>query len=358
MFCTNCGKQIEEGNPFCPYCGREIEDAGFDLDAFLSRLFGSEGETKENAPVESSAGAHEPVRPGTIGQQPTKKAAKEQKRQQRHEKVSKDKTDSEKLRPVIVSIAAVLAIAVIGLFAFKMMQKTEVNLTNYVIAPEFAGEDGEGTLVAEAEVDWDKVNGICKAYKEKKADKIKALFQTVTWETTPSQGLSAGDTYVSKATYDKDLAKELRIDVTATVKKGTVETLTVISDSSDVQSTSETNDNNVEVVEDNSDNKYFFQNEYILPYSDSYNYSLAEIENAGLSDVDTRLAINELYARYGYIFSKPYYQNYFNSCSWYYESINGDDFNSNAYFNDYEQHNKEILLKYEEEMGYHFDPGY
>ena len=24
MFCTNCGKEIGEGNRFCPYCGHEV----------------------------------------------------------------------------------------------------------------------------------------------------------------------------------------------------------------------------------------------------------------------------------------------------------------------------------------------
>lgn len=25
MFCTNCGKQIDEGSKFCPYCGQKVD---------------------------------------------------------------------------------------------------------------------------------------------------------------------------------------------------------------------------------------------------------------------------------------------------------------------------------------------
>ncbi|MGG3449148.1 YARHG domain-containing protein [Domibacillus aminovorans] len=54
---------------------------------------------------------------------------------------------------------------------------------------------------------------------------------------------------------------------------------------------------------------------YILPHSD-YAY-LADSDLYGMSSSQLRLARNEIYARYGYIFESNDLQNYFSSQSWY-----------------------------------------
>jgi len=63
-----------------------------------------------------------------------------------------------------------------------------------------------------------------------------------------------------------------------------------------------------------------------------------------LSDEDLRLAINELYARHGYIFKDDGLREYFEQFDWYEESITADDFSINM-FNDVERENVEKLQK-------------
>ena len=89
--------------------------------------------------------------------------------------------------------------------------------------------------------------------------------------------------------------------------------------------------------------------EYILPGSDSRYLDKSDLR--GLSAEECRLARNELYARHGRLFNDEGIQNYFNSKSWYYPSIEADDFEESM-LNDYEVANRDLIVEYEEEQGY------
>ena len=89
--------------------------------------------------------------------------------------------------------------------------------------------------------------------------------------------------------------------------------------------------------------------EFILPYSDTQYLTEADLE--GLTKEECRLARNEIYARYGYIFDDENLQAYFESCGWYAPKIEPDGF-SIDYFNEYEKYNLELIVSYETEMGY------
>ncbi|MGN1458234.1 MAG: YARHG domain-containing protein, partial [Acutalibacteraceae bacterium] len=70
---------------------------------------------------------------------------------------------------------------------------------------------------------------------------------------------------------------------------------------------------------------------------------LTENEVKKLDSKDIEYAINEIYARHGYIFKDEELSNYFNNKSWY--SGNVEDINS-IQFNSYEEQNIELLNKY------------
>ena len=89
--------------------------------------------------------------------------------------------------------------------------------------------------------------------------------------------------------------------------------------------------------------------DYILPGSDSRYVSVSELE--GLSADELRLARNELYARHGRIFQDENLQNYFNSLDWYEPIIEGEDFQESM-LNEFEIANRDLIVAYEEEMGY------
>lgn len=88
---------------------------------------------------------------------------------------------------------------------------------------------------------------------------------------------------------------------------------------------------------------------FILPNSDSAYLSLSDL--TGLTKEECRIARNELYARHGRLFDDEKLQNYFNGKDWYAGYIEPADF-SDSVLNDYEIANRDLIVKYEEEMGY------
>lgn len=89
--------------------------------------------------------------------------------------------------------------------------------------------------------------------------------------------------------------------------------------------------------------------QHIIPRSDSRYISRSELY--GLSALQLRLARNEIYARHGRMFKDQGLQDYFDSCSWYWPSIEPDDFRESM-LNKYEKSNVEEISRYEKDMGY------
>ena len=112
-----------------------------------------------------------------------------------------------------------------------------------------------------------------------------------------------------------------------------IESDTDISQQEDVESE--------EIVEETS--------QYVLPNSDSAYLTKSDLY--GLTKEECRLARNELYARHGRKFDDEGLQEYFNSKDWYQGYIEPSDFNDSV-LNDYEIANRDLIVQYEEEMGY------
>lgn len=89
--------------------------------------------------------------------------------------------------------------------------------------------------------------------------------------------------------------------------------------------------------------------DYIL--SDSSSKFLTADYLTGLTANECRLARNEIYARYGYIFEDKELQSYFNSKTWYEPTIAAQDFEESM-LNEYEIANRDLILAYEAEQGY------
>ena len=80
--------------------------------------------------------------------------------------------------------------------------------------------------------------------------------------------------------------------------------------------------------------------EYVLPYSDSTYYTMKDVVH--LTPEDIRIAINEIYARHGRMFTSKDLQDYFNSKSWYHPTVPADQFDEST-LNDFEKKNIELL---------------
>ena len=70
-----------------------------------------------------------------------------------------------------------------------------------------------------------------------------------------------------------------------------------------------------------------------------------------LTQAETRLLLNELYARHGYIFSTQEYKDYFMRKTWYTPKYTSQS-DAEALFNGIERQNKVIITNYEQSMGW------
>lgn len=85
---------------------------------------------------------------------------------------------------------------------------------------------------------------------------------------------------------------------------------------------------------------------YILEYSNSVNLTRSDIDY--LSQYEVKLAVYEIFARHGKIFSDSALNEYFQAFSWYQPSSNFDD----SVLNEYEKNNLDLLISYQRSMGY------
>lgn len=105
----------------------------------------------------------------------------------------------------------------------------------------------------------------------------------------------------------------------------------------------------IQSEDDRSDEIEAEISQYILPNSDSAYLTKSDLY--GLTQEECRLARNELYARHGRRFDDEGLQEYFNEKDWYQGYIDPSNFNDSV-LNEYEVANRDLIVQYEEEMGY------
>lgn len=98
-----------------------------------------------------------------------------------------------------------------------------------------------------------------------------------------------------------------------------------------------------------TDNSSAADNSFIFANSDSSYISNSEVKN--LSDSELELALNEIYAKRGWIFSDAELSAYFNSKSWYTPRYTSSEFSKNVTFNEYEQANINLIINEEKSRG-------
>ena len=91
------------------------------------------------------------------------------------------------------------------------------------------------------------------------------------------------------------------------------------------------------------------KSQYLLDGSDKRYVERSEL--AGFTKQECSLARNEIYARHGRKFQDKTIQAYFDACDWYRPTIEPEDF-SESLLNAYETANRNLIVKYEKEMGY------
>lgn len=88
---------------------------------------------------------------------------------------------------------------------------------------------------------------------------------------------------------------------------------------------------------------------YILEGSESRYISKSEVSS--MDEKTMTLALNEIYARHGRIFTTPYLSDYFNSKTWYSGTVSPENFDDSV-FNKFEVANKDTIVSVMKEKGY------
>ncbi len=97
----------------------------------------------------------------------------------------------------------------------------------------------------------------------------------------------------------------------------------------------------IEILDNTQDVSAASPGDYILP--DSSSRLLTDADVAGLSYDDLQMAINEIYARHGRIFTTPEIKAYFEGKSWYTGTADADHFDETV-FSDIENQNIQFLV--------------
>lgn len=284
MFCTNCGKEVNDGTTFCPYCGQGLV-ANQDAPA-------PEAVTEETVsePTPESVPVSEPA-PETVSE-PAPVSGVPQ---------GDDVKPGKKVNVGLVAIIAVVAIAVIvaAIFAWKFFDKKKrtFDVAEY-IQVEFEGYDGYGTAVVSVDEDelGKKVGDILdvsskkaiKSFKkegEEDYDPTCSFYDVIEWEVDKTENLSNGDEIKVSIKVDEDAAEEIGIyieDAEKTVKVEDLKPLVEVDPFEGIEVTFDGSYPYIYPEYENNGTGDFFENENLYIY-----YSFEDYDSLDEGDTVT-----------------------------------------------------------------------
>ncbi len=304
MFCRHCGKEIPDDSIFCPECGSNV---AFDTVKAPQR------ETHQEPYKEVRGKAAELI------------------------------ADPVKRNKTIAKVIAGAFILVVILAMSSIFIKPKINLNNYLIV-EFEGENGNG--YANVSMDYEKLakdhgRDLLTAYQNQKninpfaksifddSPYLKSLYNKKNMRDDDMNGLAL-------SFIDKYIDGDFEEDKNYGLSNG--DTITFIWD---VNTESVLELTGIKLVCKDKELTVEGLLEGIIFQNSSYEL----IENDqihALSDNDLRSAINEIFARHGYIFEDEQLREFYSQFSWYHPYIEPEDFYESI-LNDIEYQNVEAM---------------
>lgn len=250
----------------------------------------------------------------------------------------KPKTKRKKKGSCLVIVIALifLAAAVAGgaYFLFGGDKTYEVDLNALMVQPKVIGYNDYGEMALLPQIDSAKEDEWLRSVEFDKDKKdFKEVLDTVTYTPDKTKDLSNGDTVTITIDYDKALAEEKELIVHATAATFEVEGLEKGKD-----------------LAYDPDAYHAHYDDFVLPQSNTEKLSREDIvysTNGNSSQVQQ--AINEIYARHGYIFKDEKYDKLFRSFDWYVPMYKPDKFD-NDWLNKKEKANLNLLIGYRDEL--------
>lgn len=345
MFCFYCGKKINDDEVFCPFCGKKIECVE-DNDNFLEQEdLGSESGTgTETIPTDADGvddidglfyNNHYVSWDEVETQQLNESEYNEPNTDEKSTQNEGKKRNIKPTTVVIIILSVAVAVGLgIGAYMLFANNDSEVDLESLIYGPQYYGYDGFGELDNELWMDEEKRDAFLGTIDdEQKRSAIKGFLLTVKYHADKTEKLSNGDIIIINAEYDKDMAKDLELQVTGR--------------SFDVE---------VEGLEEGEDIAYMsglydeYADDFLFPGSDQRNITEDEVYDIVWNDEDNiQRGINEIYARHGLVFNDSYYSKLFGGFEWYTPVYSTKQF-KNSWFNKYENANINLLSGFREKV--------
>lgn len=294
MFCTRCGKELKEGVRFCTNCGAPVKARP------------AHPEPKEQQPETRQPEIRQPEARQPEARQPETREPKERQPEIRQNGQESAPAGKPKKQGGVIAVIIILAIAIIGLSAAAFWL-----LGGQEMVYDLLGIESHDTSLQEDEETQDTED----LSEEYLAETSEGAAGEIT-EQEDMQGMGMGSTESAEAPMPQEADGE-------NTPSGMAEE---------------------EIQEEPQE-----ESEYLLENSDTEYLTKEDLE--GFTAEQCRLARNELYARHGRLFDDEELQNYFNSCSWYQGSVSAEDFDESM-LSEIEMANRDLIVEYEEEMGY------
>ena len=373
MKCIHCGREIDNDLNYCGYCGtkavhvppiftmakigtnvateaiRSYSEWGFynSPDAELDPETGKKPEYDFNAldelpsddPIKWAREFVEAdqVEAEQLNQEDAEWDDEEEEDDEEEVANATDRAPKKKVSSAVIVILLVLlgaAIAVAAYFLFGGDKTYEVDLNSIMNEPKVIGYDGYGEMALMPQIDNAKEDAWLDTVEfDVDKEAFAKVLDTVKYTPDKTEDLSNGDVVNITIEYDKNLAAEAELKITAKPATYEVKGLEIGKDLA---------------YDPNAYHAYY--DDFILPQSDREELSRADVVYSTNGNPDTvQQAINEIYARHGWIFGSEYYDKLFRGFRWYTPMYEPEKFD-NAWLNEYEKANLDLLTGYRNEL--------
>ena len=243
----------------------------------------------------------------------------------------------KKVPAALIVIALVILAAAVAFGAYKLFggDKTyEVDLNALMNEPKVIGYDGFGEMALMPQIDNAKADEWLNTVEfDVDREAFTEVLETVQYTPDKTKDLANGDVVNIEITYDQALAAEKELIVKSQPTTYEVSGLEIGKDLA---------------YDPNAYHAHY--DDFILPESDRVSLSREDVvySTEGSADL-TQRAINEIYARHGWIFGNEYYNKLFRGFEWYVPMYEPDKFD-NAWLNEHEKANLGLLTEYRDEL--------
>ena len=376
MICKYCGEQLDNNAEYCSFCGKKVihvppvftmTNIGTDIateairdysewgfynnpDAELDPETGKKPDYGYDAldalPDENplkwardflEAEAREEM--GADSPEPAPQEAENSESEYPEEEPVEEMPAKErkKVPAAVIVIALVIVAAAIAAGAYLLFggDKTyEVDLNSIMNEPKVIGYDGFGEMALMPQIDDAKADKWLNTVEfDNDKEAFTEVLETVTYTPDKTKDLSNGDVVNITIDYDKNLAAEKELKVKAQPTTFEVSGLEIGKDLA---------------YDPNAYHAYY--DDFILPQSDTEELSRADVVYSTNGDADVvQQAINEIYARHGWIFANEHYNKLFRGFEWYTPMYTPEQFDD-SWLNNYEKANLSLLIGYRDEL--------